>query len=46
LLRGLYDSAADNDPEAVRAHLRELLPEYHPAAVDVPALAAPYADDY
>jgi FlaA1/EpsC-like NDP-sugar epimerase len=46
LLRGLYDSAANNDPEAVRVHLRELLPEYHPAAVDVPALAAPYADDY
>jgi FlaA1/EpsC-like NDP-sugar epimerase len=46
LLRGLYDSAGANNPEAVRAHLRELLPEYRPAAVAVPAMAAPYADDY
>jgi FlaA1/EpsC-like NDP-sugar epimerase len=46
LLRGLYDAAARNDTDAVRENLRELLPEYRPVVSDVPALAAPYADDY
>jgi FlaA1/EpsC-like NDP-sugar epimerase len=46
LLRGLYDAAAVNDAVAVRAHLRSILPEYQPAAAGVPAMAAPYADDY
>jgi len=46
LLRGLYDAAAANDAVAVRDHLRSILPEYQPAAAGVPAMAAPYADDY
>jgi len=45
-LRGLYDAASANDSVAVRAQLREMLPEYSPAAASVPAMAAPYADDY
>jgi FlaA1/EpsC-like NDP-sugar epimerase len=46
LLRGLYDAAEANDRDAVRSQLRDLLPEYRPAAAEVPAMAAPYADDY
>jgi len=45
-LRGLYDAASANDAVAVRARLREILPEYSPVAAGVPAMAAPYADDY
>jgi FlaA1/EpsC-like NDP-sugar epimerase len=46
LLRGLYDAAESNNAAAVRDHLRGILPEYHPVSTGVPALAAPYADDY
>jgi FlaA1/EpsC-like NDP-sugar epimerase len=46
LLRGLYDAADANNAAAVRDHLRGIIPEYHPATTGVPALAAPYADDY
>ncbi|MPZ94151.1 MAG: NAD-dependent epimerase/dehydratase family protein [Propionibacteriales bacterium] len=46
LLRSLYDAASRNDPEAVRGHLLGLLPDYQPVVPDVPALVAPYADDY
>jgi FlaA1/EpsC-like NDP-sugar epimerase len=46
LLRGLYDAATANNPGEVRDHLRRLLPDYQPSAARVPALSAPYADDY
>jgi FlaA1/EpsC-like NDP-sugar epimerase len=46
MLRTLYHSAKNNNREAVRAGLRELLTEYQPAVPSVPAQAAPYADDY
>jgi FlaA1/EpsC-like NDP-sugar epimerase len=46
-LRSLYDSAARNDSEAVRAYLRGLLPDYRPLTPEIPVqVAAPYADDY
>jgi FlaA1/EpsC-like NDP-sugar epimerase len=46
LLRTLYHAAENNNRDAVRAHLRALLPEYRPVVPTVPALAAPYPDDY
>jgi FlaA1/EpsC-like NDP-sugar epimerase len=46
MLRTLYHSAKNNNREAVRAGLRELLAEYQPAVPSIPAQAAPYADDY
>ncbi|HEU4515258.1 MAG TPA: nucleoside-diphosphate sugar epimerase/dehydratase [Nocardioidaceae bacterium] len=46
LLRTLNHAAENNNREAVRAHLRALLPEYSPLVPSVPALAAPYPDDY
>lgn len=46
-LRSLYDSAARNDSDAVRAYLRGLLPDYQPLTPEIPVqVAAPYADDY
>jgi FlaA1/EpsC-like NDP-sugar epimerase len=46
LLGGLYDAAERNDQDAVKRSLRALLSEYQPAVQAVPALRAPYADDY
>jgi len=46
MLRTLYHSAENNNREAVRDGLRELLAEYQPVVPEVPAQAAPYADDY
>lgn len=45
-LRTLYHAAASNDKDAVRASLRDMLPDYHPQRPAVPAQAAPYPDDY
>ncbi|HEX5772191.1 MAG TPA: nucleoside-diphosphate sugar epimerase/dehydratase [Nocardioidaceae bacterium] len=46
LLRTLNHAAENNNRDAVRAHLRALLPEYSPLVPSTPALAAPYPDDY
>jgi hypothetical protein len=46
MLRSLYQSAAKNNREVVRAGLIDLLAEYRPAVPAIPAQAAPYADDY
>lgn len=46
-LRSLYDAAARNDVDAVRAWLHQLLPDYQHVATPGPALVrAIYADDY
>jgi FlaA1/EpsC-like NDP-sugar epimerase len=47
----LYSDAADGDDEGVRGRLRDLLPEYHPAAEHAAAaaalaLASPYPDEF
>jgi FlaA1/EpsC-like NDP-sugar epimerase len=46
LLRTLYHAAESNNRDAVRTHLRALLPEYSPLVPAMPAVAAPYPDDY
>lgn len=46
MLRTLCHAAESNNRDAVRAHLRALLPEYSPLIPATPAVAAPYPDDY
>lgn len=46
MLRTLCHAAEANNRDAVRAHLRALLPGYAPLAPTTPAVAAPYPDDY
>jgi hypothetical protein len=46
MLRTLYHAAKSNNSDAVRAALRDLLPEYQPVVLKIPTQAAPYADDY
>lgn len=45
-LRTLYHAAARNERDAVKASLRDLLPDYSPELPKIPAQAAPYPDDY
>jgi hypothetical protein len=45
-LQTLYHLAERNEPDQVRACLRELLPGYRPLVPVIPAQAAPYPDDY
>jgi FlaA1/EpsC-like NDP-sugar epimerase len=42
----LYHLAERNQPDNVRACLRDLLPDYRPMVPQIPAQAAPYPDDY